>query len=80
VATSETAYVEILCTAEASLGKFTIPSAVLELLSPSGFGAEGKPGVDVQMAGVPLIRFTGDGLDAGVFSVFESNGAVARVQ
>jgi uncharacterized protein (TIGR03437 family) len=79
VATSETAYVEILCTAEASSGKFTIPSAVLELLSPSGFGAQGKPGVDVQIAGVPLIRFTGEGLDAGVFSVFVSNGAVAKV-
>jgi hypothetical protein len=79
VATSETAYVEILCTAEASSGKFTIPSAALELLSPSGFGTQGKPGVDVQIAGVPLMRFTGDGLDAGVFSVFVSNGSVAKV-
>lgn len=80
VATSETAYVEILCTGEASLGKFTIPPAVLSLLSASGYGAEGKPGVDIQLAGVPLKRFTGDGLDAGVFSVFVTNGAVAKIQ
>jgi len=81
---SETAYVEILCTADASTGSFTIPSAVLNVLSPDGFGAFGKPGVDIQIAGVPLVRFTdvpgSPGLDAGIFSVFVSNGGVARIQ
>jgi hypothetical protein len=84
VTTTETAYVEILCTADASSGSFTIPSAVLNLLSPGGFGAFEKPGVDIQIAGVPLIAFTdipgSPGLDTGIFSVFVSNGAVARIQ
>src|ERR1700693_2620478 len=81
---SETAYVEILCTADASTGSFTIPSAVLNLLSPNGYGAFEKPGVDIQIAGVPLVRFTdvagSPGLDTGIFSVFVSNGSVARIQ
>ena len=80
----ETAYVEILCTADASTGSFTIPSAVLNLLSPNGYGAVGKRGVDIQIAGVPLVRYTdvpgSPGLDAGIFSVFVSNGAVAKIQ
>ena len=80
----ETAYVEILCTADASTRSFTIPSAVLNLLSPNGYGAIGKRGVDIQIAGVPLVRYTdipgSPGLDAGIFSVFVSNGAVAKIQ
>jgi hypothetical protein len=80
----ETAYVEILCTADASTGSFTIPSAVLNLLSPNGYGAVGKRGVDIQIAGVPLVRYTdipgSPGLDAGIFSVFVSNGGVAKIQ
>jgi hypothetical protein len=83
VTTTETAYVEILCTADASSGSFTIPSAVLNLLSPNGFGAFEKPGVDIQIAGIPLVPFTvagSPGLDTGIFSVFVSNGAVARIQ
>ena len=81
---SETAYVEILCTADASTGSFTIPSAVLNLLSPNGYGAFEKPGVDIQIAGAPLVRFTDVagslGLDTGIFSVFVSNGSVAKIQ
>jgi len=84
VTSSETAYLEILCTAEASAGSFTIPSAVLNLLSPDGFGAFAKPGVDIQIAGVPLIPFNNvpgsPGLDTGIFSVFVSNGSVAKIQ
>ena len=80
----ETAYVEILCTADASTGSFTIPSAVLNLLSPNGYGAVGKRGVGIQIAGVPLVRYTdipgSPGLDAGIFSVFVSNGGVAKIQ
>lgn len=81
---SETAYVEILCMADASTRSFTIPSAVLNVLSPGSYGAFGKPGVDIQIAGIPLVRYAGvpgsPGLDAGIFSVFVSNGGVARIQ
>ncbi len=84
VTSSETAYVEILCTADATAGRFTIPSAVLNLLSPDGFGAFAKPGVDIQMAGIPLIPFNNvpgsPGLDTGIFSVFVSSGSVAKIQ
>ena len=46
-------------------------------------GAFEKPGVDIQIAGVPLVRFSdvagSPGLDPGIFSVFVSNGSVARI-
>jgi uncharacterized protein (TIGR03437 family) len=84
VTTSETAYVEIQCAADASAGSFTIPSAVLNLLSPSGFGAFEKPGVDIQIAGAVLAPFTNipgsPGLDMGIFTVFVSSGEVARIE
>jgi hypothetical protein len=81
---SGTAYVEIQCAADASSGSFTIPSAVLNLLSPSGFGAFEKPGVDIQIAGAVLVPFTNipgsPGLDMGIFTAFVSNGGVARIE
>jgi uncharacterized protein (TIGR03437 family) len=79
-----TAYVEIQCAADAASGSFTIPSAVLNLLSPSGFGAFEKPGVDIQIAGAVLKPFTdvpgSPGLDMGIFTAFVSNGGVARIE
>lgn len=79
-----TAYVEIQCAADASAGSFTIPSAALNLLSPNGFGAFEKPGVDIQIAGAVLQRFTNvpgsPGLDMGIFTAFVSSGGVARIE
>ncbi len=83
VALPVSSYVEFICTADASTGSFIIPSAILNLLPPNGFGTTTKAGVDIQISGIPLQRFTvagSPGLDAGLFSAFVTNGAVATLQ
>ncbi len=83
VALPVSSYVEFICTADASTGSFTVPSAILNLLPPNGFGTTTKAGVDIQIAGIPLERFSvagSPGLDVGVFSAFVTNGAVATLQ
>jgi uncharacterized protein (TIGR03437 family) len=84
---SETAglnsYAYVLCTAEGSAGTFTIPSAILSMLPPDGYGTSTKPGVNLQIAGIPSERFTiagSPGIDAGIFTVFVSNGGVAKIE
>jgi uncharacterized protein (TIGR03437 family) len=76
-------YVQIVCSANASTGSFTVPSAFLSLLPPGGFGTPTKAGVSIQVAGVQNASFTvpgSPGLDAGFFDVFVYNGAVATIQ
>ncbi len=78
----ENAYVEFTCTADGSAGTFTIPSVILNLLAPKGYGLPGQPGVSLQIAGVASSTFTvagSPGLDAGVFSAFVGNGGVAKI-
>ena len=73
-------WVEFICNADASAQQFTIPSAILSLIPSNGFGAVGKPGVNIQMGGLPLDAVTVQGIDAGVFSAFIANGSVAKVE
>ncbi len=73
-------YVEFICNANASAGTFTIPSSILSLLPAGGFGSPGVPGVNIQIAGVPLIDFTAPGIDAAVFSGFITTGGIAAIQ
>jgi uncharacterized protein (TIGR03437 family) len=76
-------FVQFICTANASAGSFTIPSEILNLLPTNGFGTTTEMGVQLQIAGVPLAGFTASGspgLDSGVFSVWVSNGSVAKIQ
>jgi hypothetical protein len=80
---SLSSYVYIVCTANASSGTFTIPSAILNLLPSSGYGTVTQPGVNLSIAGIPEGRFTvsgSPGIDVGIFSVFASNGSVATIQ
>jgi len=58
-------------------------SAILSLLPPNGFGTTTNAGVDIQVSGIPLSPFTvagSPGLDAGFFSAFVTNGAVATLK
>ena len=83
IALPQTSYVEFICTADASAGTFTIPSHVLNLLPPNGYGSTTKKGVDLQMSGLTIDTFNvsgSPGLNAGTFDVFVSSGAVASVQ
>jgi uncharacterized protein (TIGR03437 family) len=76
-------YSEFVCTAAGSSGQFTIPSAILKVIPPAGYGSLGVRGVDIQLAGVPSSRFTisgSPGIDAGIFTVYESNGSIAAIQ
>jgi len=80
---AQNSWVEFVCEAASTATQFTIPSAVLGLLPTNGFGDVGVQGVGLQIAGVVDERFavTGNpGLDAGVLTVFTSNGVVAKVQ
>ncbi len=79
----KTAYVEFFCTANASTGQFTIPSAILSLLPTNGYGGVGEPGVSMQIAGVALNNFSvagTPGIDAGVFAAFTYSVGIAKVQ
>jgi hypothetical protein len=83
VALPDSSFVDFICTADAPAGKFTIPSAILNLLPADGFGTTSKKGVNLQITGVAPQLFTASGspgIDAGVFSVHVSNGSVASVQ
>jgi uncharacterized protein (TIGR03437 family) len=76
-------YVQILCSANAAAGSFTIPAAYLSLLPPSGFGTPTKAGVNIQVAGIQNASFTvsgSPGLDDGFFDVFVYSGSVATIQ
>jgi len=76
-------WVEFLCTADASAGQFTIPSAILSLLPANGYGGKDEPGVNIQIGGIAGSHFTGaaaPGLDEGFLTAFTSSGLVVRVQ
>lgn len=77
----QTSFVDLICTADAPSGSFTIPAALLNLLSLNGYGSLTKMGVDVLIAGIPVSNFSvSPNLDAGTFSVFVANGSVASLQ
>jgi hypothetical protein len=83
VSSGVNSWVEFVCEASATSTQFTIPSAILSLLPTNGYGDVGVLGVGLQIAGVVDDRFTvtgNPGLDAGVLTVFTSNGVVAKVQ
>ena len=73
-------WVEFICNADPSAQQFTIPSAILSLIPTNGFGGVGKPGVNIQMGGIPLDPVTAPGIDVGVFSAFIANGSIAKVE
>jgi hypothetical protein len=76
-------FVQFICNASATAGTFTIPSVILNLLPTNGYGTTTQQGVELQIAGVPLGAFSAPGspgLDSSVFSVYVSNGGVAKVQ
>lgn len=83
VALPNTSFVDFICTADASAGSFTVPSAILNLLPSNGYGTTTKKGVDLQVAGVnPQVYSAGGspGIDAGVMAIYVSNGSVATIQ
>jgi hypothetical protein len=73
-------WVEFICNSDPSTQQFTIPSAILSLIPSNGFGGVGKPGVNIQMGGIPLDPVTAPGIDVGVFSAFIANGSIAKVE
>jgi uncharacterized protein (TIGR03437 family) len=80
VTSTNNSYVEFICNANASAGQATIPSSILSLLPTNGFGSPGVPGVNIQIAGIPLVNVTAPGLDAAVFSGFITSGGIATIQ
>jgi uncharacterized protein (TIGR03437 family) len=80
VTSNLSSYVYIMCKADASAGTFTIPSAILSLLPPKGYGTFTKPGVNLSLGGINESMFTAPGVDAGMVSVFVATGQVATLQ
>lgn len=80
VTSTNDSFVEFICNANASAGQFTIPSSILNLLPTNGFGSPGVPGVNLQIAGIPLINVTAPGIDAAIFSAFITTGGIAVIQ
>jgi len=78
---SSDSFATVLCDADPASGTFTIPAAVLNLLPPKGYGAFGKLGVDIQIAGVAVATYTASsGFDVGALSMFATSGAIATIQ
>jgi uncharacterized protein (TIGR03437 family) len=78
---TEISYSQFICTAEGSAGQFTIPAAVMGILPANGYGEFGVKGVNIQLAGLPLSTFNNlPGGAQAIFSVYESNGSVVKVQ
>jgi hypothetical protein len=83
VTSSLNSYVQVLCSANAAAGTFTVPSAFLSLFPTNGYGATAKPGINIQIAGIADNHFTvagSPGLDEGFFEVYVYNGSVATIQ
>ena len=77
---SRTSYLGFTCTAAASAGQFTIPSVILRMIPPNGYGAVGVPGMSMQIGGAISGNFTAPGIDTGVFTAFGFSGSVVKVQ
>jgi uncharacterized protein (TIGR03437 family) len=78
---SDIAFSEFVCTAEGSTGQFTVPSVMLKLIPPAGYGTLTSKGLNIQLAGVALSTFTNvPGVAEAIFSVYESSGSVAKIQ
>jgi hypothetical protein len=78
---SEISYSQIVCTANGSAGQFTIPSAMLNLIPPAGYGATATKGLNIQLAGVTFSTFTNlPGVAEAIFSAYESSGGIAKIQ
>jgi uncharacterized protein (TIGR03437 family) len=78
---SDISFSQFVCTAEGSTGQFTVPSAMLKLIPPGGYGTSTSKGLNIQLAGVALGTFTNlPGVAEAIFSVYESSGSVAKIQ
>jgi hypothetical protein len=78
---SESSFSEFVCTANGSAGQFTIPSAMLNLIPPAGYGTTTTKGLNIQLAGVALSTITNlPGVAEAIFSVYESSGSVLKIQ
>jgi uncharacterized protein (TIGR03437 family) len=80
---SLSSYAYIMCSAPAASGTFTIPSAILNLLPPKGYGTLTQLGVNISIAGIPESHFTAagsPGIDDGILTVYVANGSVATIQ
>jgi uncharacterized protein (TIGR03437 family) len=73
-------FVDIVCSAPATSGQFTIPAAILGLLPANGYATTGVPGVVFEIGGIVINRFSATGIDTGVFSTYTSGGAFVSVQ
>lgn len=76
-------YVNILCAADAASGTFTIPSAVLNLLPPAGYGTLTEHGVNLSIGGIAESHNSiagSPGIDAALLTVFVSTGSVPAIQ
>lgn len=84
VTSTTNSYVYFVCNANASAGQFTIPSSILSLLPANGYGSPGTPGVNIQIAGIPMNPYFtapgSPGIDVGIFSAFITSGAIAAIQ
>lgn len=78
---SDVSFSEFVCTADGAAGQFTVPSAMLNLIPPGGYGEVGVKGLNIQLAGVTLNTFTNlPNVSEAIFSVYESTGSVAKIQ
>jgi uncharacterized protein (TIGR03437 family) len=83
LSSGQTVCVEFFCTAPASASQFTIPSEILKLIPPNGYGYPGQHGVSIQIAGVSSNSYTvpgSPGIDAGFFSLASYTATVVGVQ
>jgi uncharacterized protein (TIGR03437 family) len=78
---SDISFSQFVCTADGPAGQSTIPSVMLNLISPDGYGTSTSKGLNIQLAGVALNTVTNlPGVAEAIFSVYESNGSVAKIQ
>jgi uncharacterized protein (TIGR03437 family) len=77
---SVNSYAQFVCNAAGSAGTFTIPSAILKVIPPNGYGSVGVRGVNIQLAGISSSSFQLSGIDEGFFTVYASTGSVAKIE
>jgi uncharacterized protein (TIGR03437 family) len=80
LSSSVNSYSEFVCNAAGSAGTFTVPSAILKVIPPDGYGSFGVRGVNIQLAGISSSSFQLSGIDEGFFTVYASTGSVAKIE
>lgn len=80
ISASTSAFAEIICAADPDAGQFVIPSFVLSTLPANGIVSATAAGVILEVAGVPVTRFTASGIDVGLFYSVIGPGTVASIQ